>query len=35
MDKVFGFDWRLGIDGLVIGLILLMRFITNLATLAA
>nr|YP_010310777.1 NADH-plastoquinone oxidoreductase subunit 4 [Paracladopus chiangmaiensis]UMY76312.1 NADH-plastoquinone oxidoreductase subunit 4 [Paracladopus chiangmaiensis] len=33
--KIFHFDWRLGIDGLSIGPILLTGFITTLATLAA
>lgn len=35
MDPFFDFDWRLGIDGLSIGPILLTGFITTLATLAA
>ena len=33
--KIFDFHWRLGIDGLSIGPILLTGFITTLATLAA
>ena len=35
MDQFFYFYWRLGIDGLSIGPILLTGFITTLATLAA
>ncbi|KAK8956857.1 hypothetical protein KSP39_PZI001049 [Platanthera zijinensis] len=33
--NIFYFNWRLGIDGLSIGPILLIRFITTLATLVA
>ena len=35
MDRFFDFYWRMGIDGLSIGTILLTGFITTLATLAA
>jgi NADH:ubiquinone oxidoreductase subunit 4 (subunit M) len=35
LTRFFDFHWRLGIDGLSIGLVLLTSFITTLATLAA